>query len=132
MNDESIQLIYKQAKDNNWAYPQLFDALRDAGVERYEVDVLKCETKYVGGGTSIMHPAPAGFEPLALGTFDAAAFKTALTRSQKRESTYPQFLSEIAAAGICFYRVDMRPRVVTYHGKDRHDKITEPVPPTAE
>lgn len=130
MDEQSLQQVYKQSAENKWAYPQLFDALKAVGVERYEVDVLKYEIKYVGEKTSITHPAPAGFKALTLGKFDAVAFKAALTRSQKQESTYPQFLAEIAAAGIIWYRVDMKPRVVTYHGRDKRDKIVEPVPPS--
>lgn len=130
MDEQSLQNVYAKAKEGNWAYPVLFDALKNIGVERYEVEVLKYKIKYVGGGTSITHPAPEGFTPLTLGKFDEAAFKTALTRSQKREINYEQFLAEIAAAGIVFYRVDMRPRVVTYHGEDKRHKIVEPVPPT--
>ena len=68
------------------------------------------------------------FTPLRLGAFDPVAFKVALTRAQKQESTYSQFLAEIAAAGIHWYRVDMAPRTVTYHGEDKRKKIVEPVP----
>lgn len=128
MNEEVIQQIYKDAREKKWTYPQLFEALKAAGIDRYEVDVLRFEIKYVGGKTSIVHPAPADFKPLTLGAFDKAAFKIALTRSQKQESTYPQFLTEIAAAGIKWYRVDMAPRTVTYHGEDKRKKIVEPVP----
>ncbi len=129
MNPLDLDAVYQQARDHKWKYPQLFDALKAAGVERYEVDVLKYEIKYVGGKTNIVHPAPEGFTSLSAGAFNPAAFQLALTRSQKQEITYPEFLAEIAAAGIVWYRVDMGPRTVTYHGKDKRDKIVEPVPP---
>jgi uncharacterized protein YbcV (DUF1398 family) len=128
MNEDEIQEIYRQATENKWVYPQLFEALKNIGVDRYEVDVLKHEIKYVGGKESVVQAAPAGFKPPTLGGFDAIAFKKALTRSQKQEINYEQFLVEIAAAGISFYRVDMRPRSVTYHGVERRKKIVEPVP----
>ncbi len=128
MNEEEIQEVDRQAKENKWAYPQLFEALKNIGIDRYEVEVLKHEIKYVGGKNSLTHQAPADFKPLTLGAFDATAFKKALTRSQKGETDYEQFLKEIAAAGISFYRVDMKPRVVTYHGENRRNKIIEPVP----
>lgn len=128
MDEESLKNVYKQAAEEKWRYPQLFDALKSIGVDRYEVDVLKNEIKYVGEQTSLTHPAPAGFQPLSLGKYDAAAFKTALTRAQQQETTYPQFLAEIAAAGIVWYRVDMAPRTVTYYGIDKRNKLVEPVP----
>lgn len=130
MIEADLQRVYKEAGEKKWTYPQLFDALKNVGVERYEVDVLKYEIKYVGGKTSITHPAPADFTPLTLGSFDKTAFQTALTRAQTQQSTYPQFLAEIAAAGIVWYRVDMGPRAVSYYGVDKRNKIVEPVPPT--
>jgi uncharacterized protein YbcV (DUF1398 family) len=130
MDEQSIQNVYKQAGENKWVYPQLFDGLKNSGVERYEVDVLKYEIKYIGGGAAVTHSTPAGFTPLTLGQYNEGAFKTALRRAQKQETTYPQFLAEIAAAGIIWYRVDMRPRTVTYYGADKRHKIVEPVPPS--
>jgi uncharacterized protein YbcV (DUF1398 family) len=132
MDEQSLQEVYKQAAEKKWVYPQLFDALKNIGVERYEVDVLNYKITYIGDKTAVTHPAPEGFKPLTTGAFDAAAFKIALTRAQKQETTYPQFLTEIAAAGIVWYRVDMKPRVVTYHGKNKHDKIVEPVPAVSQ
>jgi uncharacterized protein YbcV (DUF1398 family) len=129
MDEAAIQQVYQEAAEKKWVYPQLFEALKKIGVDRYEVEVLKHEIKYVVGQTAVIHAAPAGFKPLTLGRFDAAAFKTALARSQKHETNYDQFLAEIASAGIVFYRVDMKPRTVTYHGEDRRNKIVEPVPP---
>jgi len=129
MNDESINEIDRKAAEENWTYPQLFNALKKIGVERYEVDVLKHEIKYVGEGTSFMHGAPDGFQPLTAGpVFDKAALKKALARVQAKETTYTQFLAEIAAAGVPYYRVDMQPRTVTYHGQNRSQKLVEKVP----
>jgi uncharacterized protein YbcV (DUF1398 family) len=130
MNEQSLKDVFKQAMANQWVYPQLFDALKQIGVERYEVNVLTHEMKYISGTTSIVPPAPAGFKPLKLGSFDAPAFKTALTRSQKRQIDFEQFLVEIAAAGVSFYSVDMPSRTVTYYGEDRRNAIVEPVPPS--
>lgn len=130
MDEASLQQVYKKAAENKWLYPRLFDALKDIGVERYDVDVLKFEITYVGSDTAITHPAPPGFTPHALGTFDAAVFKTALARAQKQETSYPQFLAEIAAAGIARYRVEMNTRTVAYHGKSPGETIVEPVPST--
>lgn len=129
MKEESIQEVYKRAAEEKWSYPELFNALRDAGVERYEVNVLTYQITYVGGGTSLPHPTPAGFKTLAVGpSFDLAGIKKAIERSQKKEITYPEFLAEIAAAGVPYYRVDMKPRTVTYHGSNRKDKLVEKVP----
>lgn len=126
---EQIEAIGKKALSEKWTYPLFFNALRDIGVERYEVNVLTHEILYVGGGSSLPAPVPAGSHTLELGKkFDADGVVRAIKRSQAGDITYPQFLAEIAAAGIPFYRVDMKPRVITYHGQDRRDKHVEKVP----
>jgi uncharacterized protein YbcV (DUF1398 family) len=129
MNEEAVKEVYKKAAERNWTYPEIFNALRDIGIERYETNVLTHEITYVGGGSSYTQLAPNGFQTLELGPkFDEAALKKALSRVQNRETNYIQFLGEIAAAGVPFYRVDMKPRTVTYHGKNRIDKLVEKVP----
>jgi uncharacterized protein YbcV (DUF1398 family) len=125
----TIHDIDKKALENGWTYPMMFEALKSAGIERYETNVLKHEIKYVGGGGSVTMPAPEGFTPLtAAARFDALAVALAIERIQKRETTYPEFLGELAAAGCAFYRVDMRPRTITYHGPTPQDKLVEKVP----
>jgi uncharacterized protein YbcV (DUF1398 family) len=127
---EKIKEIYQEAADKKWPYPYLFNSLKSIGVERYETNVLTHEIKYVGGGAAFVDKAPEGFTPLkAAEKFDLEALKAALGRVQRQETNYIQFLTEIAAAGVAFYRVDMRPRTVTYHGPGK-DKLVETVPDT--
>jgi uncharacterized protein YbcV (DUF1398 family) len=123
-----IKNVLHKASEEKWSYPQIFNALKGLGIERYETNVLTHEIKYVGGKTFFVEPPPEGFVPLTLGKqFNVESLKTALTRIQSGETTYSQFLSEIAAAGVPFYRVDMGPRTVTYHSTGR-DKLVETVP----
>lgn len=130
-NLEQIKSIQIRAAAENWPYPYLFNSLKSIGVERYETNVLTCEIRYVGGGTSIVAPPAPDFKPLTVGPiFDPNGLRKALQRVQARETTYPQFLAEIAAAGVSFYRVDMLPRTVTYHGVGKRDKHVEKVPTT--
>lgn len=127
---EQIEAIGKKGIENKWTYPQLFDALKEIGVERYEVNVPTHEINYFGQGSSVNAPIPASWKPItAAKVFNAEGVKTAIKRAQARQITYPQFLEEIAASGIAFYRVDMKPRLITYHGPGK-DKHVEPVPPS--
>lgn len=131
LNQEKMQRIYQRSAEEKWSYPKLFDALKKMGIERYETNVLTHEIKYVGEGGSFIMPAPEGFQPLTVGPrYDEAALKAALGRVQRQETTFAQFLGEIAAAGVAFYRVDMAPRTVTYHGPTKRDKLVEKVPPS--
>ncbi|MCG3205056.1 MAG: hypothetical protein KCHDKBKB_01773 [Elusimicrobia bacterium] len=127
---EKIRKMYQRAAEEKWPYPYIFNSLKSFGVERYEVNVLTHEIKYVGEGKSFVEGPPQGFSPLPAGAaYNLEALKLAIERVQRRETTYPQFLAEIAAAGVSFYRVDMKPRTVTYHGPGQH-KHVEKVPET--
>lgn len=128
---EKIQEIYRRAIEEDWPFPYIFNSLKSIGIERYEVDVLTCEIKYVGGATSIKEPPPEGFTPLTIGArFDVAALKHAIERLETRAIPFVESMAEMAAAGVSFYRVDMRPRTVTYHGAGKKDKYVENVPET--
>jgi uncharacterized protein YbcV (DUF1398 family) len=96
------------------------------GVDRIETNVLTCQIKYVGEGASLIEPPPEGFMPLtAATTFDVPRLKNACQQYETRAIDYVRFMSELAAAGVAFYRVDMRPRTVTYHGPTPKDKYVE-------
>ncbi len=125
---DQINAVQQRAVAESWPYHYLFNSLKALGVERYEVNVLTHETKFVGMGASLLAPVPDGFRTLTVGeAYNEDALKKAIARSQAKESTYEEFLAEIAAAGVAFYRVDMKPRTVTYHGAGGK-KLVEKVP----
>jgi uncharacterized protein YbcV (DUF1398 family) len=128
---KQIEAIENRSAAENWTYPQLFEALKNLGLDRYEVDVLNYETKFVGGGTAATKAAPIGWEPLRTGPWNKEGLQAALKRIQNQQTDYQTFLREIAAAGVSFYRVDFKPRTVTYHGPKPY-KLVEPVPAPAK
>jgi uncharacterized protein YbcV (DUF1398 family) len=126
---DQIRAISQEGVEKKWSYPQLFEALKSIGVERYESNVLTHEIKYVGEGASLVMPPPDHWPRLVCASaYNEAELKTALKRVQNRETSYPEFLGQIAAAGVSFYRVDMKPRTVTYHGPGK-SKLVEKIPP---
>ncbi|MFN0118479.1 MAG: DUF1398 family protein [Elusimicrobiota bacterium] len=128
MDQVNIEKILVKAEKEMWSYPEIFQAFKANGVERYETNVLLHEIKYVGGGESFIKKATGDFQALTAATeFNLEKLKLAIDQVQKREIDYGHFLAEIAAAGVSFYRVDMGPRTVTYHGPDRH-KYVENIP----
>lgn len=124
---DKIKDVYKQAAANQWSYPQLFNALKTAGVRSYSVDVLHHKIEYRGDNETISEPGPTGWT-LTAGTFNEADVITAIRRAQKHETDYPTFLKEIAASGIPKYYVDMAECTVNYLGADPKDKYVEKVP----
>jgi uncharacterized protein YbcV (DUF1398 family) len=106
-----------RARAQRWTYPQLFDFLKDSGVTGYETVVGKHEITYVSATEKYVAPPPPGFAPaVPAALFNVAEIKKAILRAQRRETTYTQFLAEIAAAGVHRYRVDMAARQIDYKG----------------
>jgi uncharacterized protein YbcV (DUF1398 family) len=127
-DSEKIKSIYQKSIEKQWPYHYVFNSLKSIGIDRVETNVLTHETKYVGEGTSLTETAPADFRPLtASKIFDLRGLKAAIEQLEKREIEYSAFLDKLAAAGVSFYRVDMRPRTVTYHGPTPKDKYVEKV-----
>lgn len=128
---KDIEEIQRRARAEGWPFPYLFNSLKALGIGRYEVNVAARETRFVGQGSSVLQAAPEGGPPLTVAeAWNLEQLQAALARSRAKETDYGQFLSEIAAAGVGFYRVDMGPRTVTYHGPKPH-KLVEKVPETA-
>jgi|SRR5262245_26118506 len=129
LDRKKMEEIPVKAKRDQWPYPKIFEALKEAGVESYETKVSTHEITYYGGSDTWTEPVPPGFQPLAVSpTFDQDGVQAALRRTQKKETDYPQFLKEIAAAGVASYRVDMAARTVTYRGRGG-ESYAEEVPP---
>lgn len=124
---DKIKNVYKQAAANTWTYPQLFSALKATGVRSYSVDVLHHKIEYRTDTETITEPGPDGWA-LTAGAFNEADVIKAIRRAQRRETDYPTFLKEIAAAGIPKYYVDMAECTVNYSGSNPKDKYVEKVP----
>src|SRR5687767_4243561 len=115
MLEAKVREIEGRSAQEGWSYPKLFDALKGAGIQSYETDVPRFEITYFGAGEQYRKSPPQGFSPgTAASHFDVQAIKKAIQRIGRGETTYPQFLEEIAAAGVHTYRVDMSARTVTY------------------
>ena len=127
-DSEKIKIIYQKAAEKQWPYHYVFNSLKAIGIDRVETNVLTHEIKYVGEGTSLTESPPGGFAPsTAAPVFNLEALKSAIAQMEKREIEHIPFLDALAAAGVSFYRVDMRPRTVTYHGPTPKDKYVEKV-----
>jgi uncharacterized protein YbcV (DUF1398 family) len=117
LNKKGVEEIFTKGKQEQWPYPQIFDALKAAGVEFYETDVATHNIVYHGSGESFEEPPPPGFAPLKPNAhFNAGGVKSAIQRNQSRQTDYMVFLGEIARAGVVRYRVDMDARTVSYFG----------------
>ena len=109
-----VKDIAVRGKKEHWPYPQLFNALKGAGVEFYETKVANHEITYHGDRHRWMDDKSHSHGALTIAqSFDETAIKEAIRKSQIQQTTSAQFLVNMAAAGVTAYRVDMTDRTVT-------------------
>lgn len=123
-----MQEVAERGKREQWPYPRIFDALKNAGVESYDVEVSNHRIVHHGGDVEWVEPPPPEAVTLPIeDRFDEDALKLALRRVQEKKTDYLQFLREIADAGIRSYHVDMNSRTVAYAGRPGEEHV-ETVP----
>lgn len=121
-DEKQVLNIVKLGKSQSWPYPKVFLALKEAGVILQEVWIEDFRSIYKNGSQEWMEPLPEGFRTLkTAGHFTKAAIQEALMRRQSQKTTYVEFLSDIAAAGVVYYAVDMDKQTVTYRGQHEQD-----------
>ncbi len=122
-----IKDILNRAAIEKWPYPQIFEALAVAGVEYYETHVAHSQTTYYGGDESWKEASLSQSDLVVAPDFNVENIQKAIGRNQRKETTYFEFLQEIAAAGVFVYRVDMKLRSICYKGREG-EKYIERVP----
>jgi uncharacterized protein YbcV (DUF1398 family) len=113
---EKVEDVIELTRREHWPYPIVFNMLIEAGVTHYETHVALFETVYSGEGGELTERGPKNFKAVPAAAFSVDELKRAIVRNQRRETDYPQFLKDIAAAGVHTYHVDMEARTVTYRG----------------
>src|SRR5580704_8391510 len=122
---QNVLALAKKSKTEGWPYPKVFQALVEAGVESYDVDVETHEIIYHGAGQSVTEEKPADFKPLTVAKkWDPKALQAALERNRVVK-VYETFLKDAAAAGVHSYHVNMPKREITYRGKNPGEEYTE-------
>lgn len=129
-DEKRVAHIAKQGKAESWPYPKVFHALKEAGVISHEVSVEDFRSIYSDGSHEWPEPVPEEFQPLKIASqFSEEAVQEALKRRINHETTYVEFLGNIAAAGVVSYKVDMESQTVTYKDRDGKDSFVQNIPP---
>jgi uncharacterized protein YbcV (DUF1398 family) len=124
---EKILEIIEMGRIEKWPYPRIFEALKNAGVEYYEVDVATHEIVYHGHSQKMIEKSTGNEGSLAVAPhFSLSNLQQAILRNQK-DGDYPRFLQDIAAAGVACYEVNMKQRKVIYNGKNK-EQYAEAIP----
>lgn len=129
MNNNNIDNILKEAKQNTWPYPKTFEELKKSGVKLYTVNLDNYKAVYTGTFGVWNEPIPDGVEKYTIsGSFSKEGIRDAIIRHAQKETTFAEFLNDIANCGVSHYKVDMDKRLVTYYSKDESNKYAEEVP----
>ena len=125
-----IEMILDQAHEQEWPFPQQFDALKRVGVTSYEVVPATYNLVFYGTfGIWRTRQAPDTLADAATAAgFNQEALIKALDLRMEKQLTYIEFLQHIAQAGIDRYVVDMAQRTVTYYGIDEEHYYVQYIP----
>ncbi|MGH2639015.1 MAG: DUF1398 family protein [Rhabdochlamydiaceae bacterium] len=129
MNRQRLEAAIETGKSGKITYPEFLNAIRDAGVRSYEVDVATGMIAYRGGNADDVYEETkwsAGEQLEVSDEFNTGLVKSAVLRNQRKETDYATFLKEIARAGVLSYKVDVSIRTIKYEG--RSQSYTEQVP----
>lgn len=99
----STEELLKQAYATARNYPDLAQKLVDAGIGSYTVEVSSNIILYrLAEGETFLHASTTAPRTIA-NNFDEAATIQAIRDNQQGKTDYPQFMSDIAQAGVRFY-----------------------------
>ena len=119
-----IQKAYKSARN----YPDLAKSLIGIGIQSYTVDVVTGIILYrFVEGNNVIHADEVKSRQVAV-RFDERLTIQAIRFNQQGLTTYPQFMDEIAKAGVRFYEATLNGsnKRVTYIGA--HGQYEETIP----
>ncbi|GAB4046293.1 DUF1398 family protein [Spirosoma litoris] len=97
--EERLKQAYATAKN----YPDLAQKLVEAGVHSYTVEVSSSIILYrLADGETLLHASTTALRVIAA-NFDEATTIQAIRDNQQGKTDYPQFMRDIAQAGVRFY-----------------------------
>jgi len=119
MDDRTRKLVAelnRASDEERMSFPEVVGALVGAGVERYHMDLVRCErTFYMPDGA--FEPVPTHASPPAAQEFSASGVEAAVRVVQQGEVQYREFCGRIAQAGCVGYHVFIAGQRVVYYGR---------------
>jgi uncharacterized protein YbcV (DUF1398 family) len=123
MNQPVIQELIRKALAKEITFGEILATLGKEGVESYHVDFLRNEFRYYAtSGESYVTTAPLVHEGVAP-EFSAEKIERINQRVQAGQASYPDFVSEGAAAGCACYIVYLNGKKVRYFGRDGAEHV---------
>jgi uncharacterized protein YbcV (DUF1398 family) len=128
-DQKKIEEISRVSKAEKWAFPKTLNALKDADVDYYDVELSSGTITYFGKGQSAKESELAAFQHLpARGQFNVSGLKEAIHKHQVEKTPYADVVKEMVKAGVARYRVDVLKRTCTYFGNQVGEEYIETFP----
>jgi uncharacterized protein YbcV (DUF1398 family) len=106
------------AMSNGMTFPETVQKLHASGVERYDADLSRMETRYYAAeGATHADTIPLVTAPQIRRHFSGERVIDAIASIKRKEIDYPEFLRRIMAAGTVSYSVYLDGRKAIYFGR---------------
>ncbi|CAH1199151.1 hypothetical protein PAECIP111893_01244 [Paenibacillus plantiphilus] len=129
MNIEEVQRISEVSKREKWPYPRTFQELLGAGVISYRTSIASNHTVYRGAVSQYEETNDASVVELEVAElYQADAVKRGLAHHQRHRTPFPDFLRDMANAGVQFYEVNMEKRTINYTSGKPGESYVEAIP----
>lgn len=126
---EKIADAYKWATANRPkvnGYPYLAEALRQAGVSRYVVNLPSTQTIFFAKEGNVVAQSEVLVNGMSeVPPFNRGAFLEVLKKSQAGDISFPEFLKGSWEAGVLHYEADLISRKVSYYGSSGESYIED-------
>lgn len=121
-------ILQAEQETKGLSYPEYVQKLKEIGVANYEVRVENHNRKFTSqNGEELLLTGDLPVVECA-DNFNLEAVKEAVRRTQQGLTDYPNFLREIAAAGVHNYLADLGAMKILYLGVNASDLYTEVIP----
>lgn len=117
MDTKTIDECKELSFSGKMAFPEVVKKLLDIGVERYTVDLVKCENTYYGDNNEVYELKFTLENKECSKDFSEACVREAIREIQQQKITYLEFLKYIMEAGTVAYNAFLKGKQVHYFGR---------------
>jgi uncharacterized protein YbcV (DUF1398 family) len=125
MNTQEIHDVFTESQAGQLIFPEVVRRLLGAGVESYFCDLAGAQERfYATDGAT--HDVPMKLRPDAVAAdFSANGVVAAIRGAQADTIRYPEFVRQIAGAGVIAYWAFLTGRKVIYFGRKGEMHVEE-------
>lgn len=125
---EQINNIRQQAGASGcvYSFPWVYKSLKEIGITSYAVDIKSGKAVISHKEEKLEEQAPE--KNFVFGAFNIEQIVAALQKHQKGETSYDEWLQEVARAGVFRYVVTMAQDMVIYLDQNNTQAYVEPIP----